>query len=254
MEKKQGEVKVFAYVNKIQIGNAISVKIIAEDPCPLKTQVEMENKLNTRINEPQILRINLFDKFGNMAFESQSMIVFLKEGSKERKLIVPDNESSFVCRFTPTHDKIDICLYHDKWKSPVHYQFTFLPERKFKIFFENKKNLMKNLIKKLFEFTTIFPTQIITEDSIEKSEVILNIGDDDQDLLEKSKNFEKNCSIPVFILRTKKKDDVNRIFQVDIGTVFTLQVDSSNMIENSEENRLQMIKLSQKLYSLNEND
>ena len=217
--------------------------------------VILETVQFSRINEPQILKINLFDKFGNESFESQSMIVFLKEASKERKLYVPENESSFVCRFTPKTSQIDISLYHDRWKAPVHYNFSFSPERKFKIHFRNKNNLMKNLIKKFFEFTSIYPNQILTEEKAETSDVIFNIGDNDKDLLESTNKFEKTSLVPVFILKFKKRGELIKHSESKLKskTVITFAADPNHNIENSEENRIQMIKLSQLLFSLPEN-
>eukprot|EP01091_Cochliopodium_minus_P017782 TRINITY_DN7039_c0_g1_i1.p1 TRINITY_DN7039_c0_g1~~TRINITY_DN7039_c0_g1_i1.p1 ORF type:complete len:430 (-),score=70.85 TRINITY_DN7039_c0_g1_i1:512-1801(-) len=88
-DKMDGEIKIVVYINQIQMHEPIVVKLISEDPCPEKTTIILKNNSNARINEPQVIEVSPFDKFGNVNLNSHSLSMHIKDGTKERKLYVP---------------------------------------------------------------------------------------------------------------------------------------------------------------------
>lgn len=236
------------------MGEDLIVKIIPTEVSPMKSTIELIKETSLqRINEPQKIKISLFDDYNNKCFDSQSLTVSLMEGKKEKTFFVPENEYSFLCRFTPLTSESQLLLKHKNWKKPISTSFYFSEERKFRIFFKKENSLkISNFILKLLEFSSLLPSQVIKTKKIEDCEIIFVYSTSSQftnEFVISSKKYQKLF----FLLYAKENEkDFEKQNIYDHPTFFFL-IDNDFTIKNNEENRKEMIQLMNSLNKVSEN-
>jgi hypothetical protein len=251
--KKTGELKFSVWMKKIQIGKDLTVKITPAMVSPMKTTVELVKENNfQRINELQKLKISLFDDYGNKSYDSQSFLVFIIEGNKEKQIFIPENEFCFLCKFTPLSSETKVLLKHKKWKKYISVSFNFAEERKYNIFFKKEKLEIKisNFVNKFLEFSSFLPSQIIKTSTMEESEIVFIFALTPQFVEHYINSVKEQKNKFFFVIYFKTTNDEFEIQSIYEYPTFFVLIDDNNSIMNKEENRKMMLQIKDSLANL----
>ena len=236
------------------------------------TTIQLKSESGRKLGEPQRLEVSLKDKHGNLS-TSEQVAVIISDADKVIIECVPRIEGGVrVVEFTPKNRTLKVTV-KCKGNSPfsVGKIFEFEESNLFRVFFDGK--VMEDIFEKFISFGNLLPNQVmkITDrDKIGSAHIIISTSADSakyhwEEVLEKVEENKKATKAPTFVVKGWFLSGYKR--DMSLGTVtseqiamekewrkspselsnhphlFWFEVDSALKIEDSQNNRNEIVYL-----------